>query len=301
MKYLVTGGAGFIGSTLATKLLEEGHEVIIVDDLSSGRKSNIPKGAEFIKGDIRSQKVFEQLPTELDAIFHLAANVDLRKSVLEPAEDAHINLLGTIHLLEFARKNGIKKFVFSSTGGAIYGEQGKVCSEEDSPKPEAPYAIGKWSAEQYIDLYNRLYGMQGVSLRYANVYGPGQTGSKESGVIAIFTERSKNGKEMVIFGDGEQTRDFVHVDDIVRANIACLDFDGTGTFNISTGIPMSLNQLLDILDTLQGKKHERVYQDQKAGDIKHSCLNNALAKKNLGWEPQIELKNGLKALLMPSL
>lgn len=297
MKILVTGGAGFIGHNLVNTLLEQGHSVVVVDNLSSGDKERLPKEVEFIMGDIQEINTLN-VPGDIDAIFHMAAHIDVRKSVQDPLMDAQHNVLGTIAVLEWAKRHGVKKLIFSSTGGAIYGEA-EICPtpETNTILPEAPYGVAKLSAEHYIGLYSRLHEMETVCLRYANVYGPGQNGSRESGVIAIFCDRIHKDQPLQVNGDGTITRDFVYVGDVVNANIAALQPGLTGTYNIATGKETSLNQLIEKLKQVSGKAVEVEYADPKRGDIQRSCLLIDKAKEHLNWEPQHDLESGLSKTL----
>jgi UDP-glucose 4-epimerase len=242
MKALVTGGAGFIGSNLVDALLQRGDEVVVVDDLSTGKRENLEgalaNGATLEEIDIRDAEAVSEVVgrTRPDAIFHLAAQIDVRKSVADPAADARINVEGSVNVLSAAQAHGVRRVVNTSTGGAIYGEGKQLPAPEDHPSaPEAPYGLSKWCAEQYCEIFNRLHGLSTVSLRYGNVYGPRQDPLGEAGVIAIFCGKLLEGATATIFGDGEQTRDYVYVGDVVDANLRAAGSDATGPINIGLG------------------------------------------------------------------
>lgn len=296
MKILVTGGAGFIGSNLVDALIEQGHEVTVLDDLSSGKRKNINSKATFIEGDLQHINSLD-MPQDIEVIFHLAALMNVRESVLYPEKYTQVNVMGTLALLQFANKHEVKKIVFSSTGGAIYGD----CNIFPTPEshicvPMSPYGLSKWVAEQYIELFSRSHAIAYVNLRYSNVYGPRQSGSGESGVIAIFSEKALHDEPMVIFGDGEQTRDYVYVGDVVKANIAALG-DVQGTFNIGRGIETNVNKLVEYLKSATGKELKVKHEKAKPGDLKKSVLDNQKAEVKLGWKPTVDLQEGLKLTL----
>lgn len=298
MHILVTGGAGFIGSHLVQSLLNDGHDVLVVDDLSSGKRKQIPRGASFKKGDVRKLAKL-RLPEKIDAVFHLAAQIDVRRSVEDPAHDAAINIEGTIAVLMYAVQAGAKKIVFSSSGGAIYGPCDLVPTTENSAcQSSSPYGVAKFAAEEYIKLFSRLHSLPYVILRYSNVYGPGQDGSKESGVIAIFSRLASQGKALTIFGDGSQTRDFVYVGDVVQANLKALAYAGSGTFNIGTGKETSIKQLAETLNGLLPHPVAINYAPARMGEEMRSCLSNDLAKTELGWQPSVTLEQGLRQTMV---
>ncbi len=295
MKILVSGGAGFIGSHLTHCLLDEGHEVIVLDDLSSGQRRNLAKGVQLIKMDIAHPRLRKKLPKTIDIIYHLAAQIDVRKSVHDPVKDAAINVLGTVQLLEYAKEAAAKQLIFSSSGGAIYGEAAVYPTPETAPEqPLSPYGTAKLSAEQYVHLYARLYGLHTTVLRYANVYGPGQAGSKESGVIAIFSERARKNLPLTVHGDGRQTRDFVYVKDVVLANLAALRQQVSGIFNIGTGVETSINELIDLLKSLSESELNIRYEQAKQGDLPRSVLDCSRAADRLNWKAKTSLPEGLR-------
>ncbi len=296
MKILVTGGAGFIGSHIVDALIEKGHKVVVLDDLSSGSVKNLPRKIRFIKLDVRSNNLGTLfLEEHFDAVYHLAAQMDVRKSVADPKFDASVNIIGGLNLLECCAKYDVKKVIFASTGGAIYGEQDYFPADEKHPlRPLSPYGVAKLSFEQYLFYYKEIYGIDYISLRFANIYGPRQNPHGEAGVVAIFTTKFLNGEKPVINGDGKQTRDYVYVGDIVDANIRALDYPGTGIFNLGTGIESDVNILFRQIRDLTGSDCEEVHGPAKKGEQLRSVLDNSLAKDVLGWEPKISLKQGLK-------
>jgi UDP-glucose 4-epimerase len=255
VKVLVTGGAGFIGSHVAELLLSRGHEVAVVDDLSSGKRENVPKGATFYEADIRSscEEAFDEFAPE--ALCHQAAQMDLRRSVREPGFDADVNILGTIRLLEDCVERGVGKVVFASTGGAIYGEQEEFPAAEDHPQyPVSPYGVSKLAGERYLNFYRVQHGLPYAALRYANVYGPRQDPHGKAGVVAIFCGNLVEDKASTINGSGEQTRDYVYVGDVARANVRALEEEvPSGTYNVGTGIETSVNRLHRLLLEASGK------------------------------------------------
>ncbi len=306
MRALVTGGAGFIGSNLVDALLDAGHEVQVIDDLSTGRRSNLDdalgRGAVLHEGDITDAALVSELLARCrpDAVFHLAAQIDVRKSVADPAFDARVNVVGTINLLQAARAAGVGRFVLSSTGGAIYGETDELPSPETlTPLPEAPYGQSKYCAERYAQLYGRLYGTSTVSLRYGNVYGPRQDPLGEAGVVAIFCGKLLAGETATVYGDGRQTRDYVYVGDVVAANLAALAAPAvSGEVNIGTGREVSVLDLVTVLDGLAGEQGFRVeHAPPRTGEVQRSCLDITRARDALGWTPQMELSEGLRLTL----
>jgi UDP-glucose 4-epimerase len=299
MRALVTGGAGFIGSNVADGLSENGAEVFIVDNLSTGKKENLSGKAEFFNVDITDKdalrKVFESVKPEI--VFHLAAQIDVRKSAANPAFDASVNVIGAINVFELSVEYGAKRIVFSSTGGAIYGEPEKLpATEETEVAPLAPYGVSKYCGEQYLNYFKRLFGIERVILRYANVYGPRQDPLGEAGVVAIFTGKILRGENPVIFGDGEQTRDYVYVKDVVRANILAIN-GKEGTYNIGTGIETSVNELVKMFEKITGKEIIPQYAPPRKGEVRRISLSYEKAKKELGFEPEYPLKKGLRETL----
>jgi UDP-glucose 4-epimerase len=305
VKALVTGGAGFIGSNLADALVERGDDVTIVDDLSTGKRENLADGpaadAELVEADIRDpaamRDLFERVRPEV--VFHLAAQIDVRKSTADPGWDASINVVGTINLLQAALGAGVDRFVNASTGGAIYGEGKILPAPEDHPQaPEAPYGQSKFCAEGYCELYSRMHGLSTVSLRFGNVYGPRQDPLGEAGVIAIFCGKLLEGGRPTVFGTGEQTRDYVYVGDVVRANLAAAGSHATGAFNVGLGIQTSVIQLIDALREISGSDgFEPELAPPRLGEIQHIAIDPTRAREELGWDPQITLRDGLERTL----
>jgi UDP-glucose 4-epimerase len=300
MKAVVTGGAGFIGSNLADALLARGDEVTIVDDFSTGKRENVEQaeaaGARVVEADIRDGQALIDLFEEVrpDVVFHLAAQIDVRKSVADTSWDAEINVVGTINVLEAARRAGVGRVVNSSTGGAIYGEGRIIPAPEDHPaEPEAPYGQSKFAAEGYLELYRRIHGLSTVSLRYGNVYGPRQDPLGEAGVIAIFCGKLDAGEQPTVFGDGLQTRDYVYVGDVVAANLAAAASDATGAFNIGTARQTSVLDLIAALGEIAGRDFQAVHAPERQGEVRHIALDYSRANEELGWEPQGDLRDGL--------
>ncbi len=297
MKVLVTGGAGFIGSNIVDELINGGYEVIVVDDLSSGKEDNINKEAKFYKCDIQSP--------ELDAIFkreqpdyvnHHAAQMDVRRSVSDPLYDAKINVLGTINVLQNCVNHKVKKVIFASSGGAIYGEQDIFPAPETHPlRPISPYGITKLTAEHYLYYYETSYGINYTVLRYANVYGPRQDPFGEAGVVAIFIKKMLDGKQPLINGDGKQTRDFVYVGDVVRANILALTTNSRDKiFNIGTGIETPINMVFDHLKNIINPSIEEKHGPSKQGEQRRSVIDCIKASRILNWSPETPLRDGLR-------
>jgi UDP-glucose 4-epimerase len=296
MKALVTGGAGFIGSHVCDALLARGHAVFALDNLSSGRKENLDPRVGLVVADIRSADAAAWIGVEKpEAVFHLAAQMDVRRSVEDPRFDAEANILGMLNLLEAARKARVKKVVFSSTGGAIYGEQDVFPAPEAHPtRPLSPYGVSKAAGELYLGYYRAQYSLPYVSLRYSNVYGPRQNSHGEAGVVAIFSERLVSGRPCTINGDGGQTRDFVFALDVARANALALEKDFVGAVNIGTAVETDINALYRTLAAAAGSKQAAVHAEGKAGEQRRSCIDPSLAKKVLGWEPQVKVDDGLR-------
>ena len=306
MRTLVTGGAGFIGSNLVDALLARGDEVVVIDNLTTGRESNLDQatanGADLVKADIREGAEIARIVAEAgpDAIFHLAAQIDVRKSVADPAADARINVEGTANVLEAARRAGVQRFVNTSTGGAIYGDVDTIPSPESTPPaPMAGYGTSKFCAEQYCALYARLHGLSTLTLRYGNVYGPRQDPLGEAGVIAIFCGKLMDGGRPTIYGDGGQTRDYTYVGDVVAANLAAADRPGVGgPVNIGTGRETSVLDLVAILQQAGDRADfEPEFAEPRLGEIERSCLDVTRAREELGWEAQTTLSDGMRATL----
>ena len=296
MKILVSGGAGFIASHVSEALLAEGHDVHILDDLSGGRRENVPDGAVFHEMDIRSREAADCMTEHgFEAFVHHAAQMDVRKSVADPSFDATVNILGLLNIMEAGRRSGLKKVVFASTGGAIYGEPDYAPQDErHATRPLSPYGVAKLCSERYLDYYRNQYGIPFVALRYGNVYGPRQNPHGEAGVIAIFAERMLRGQQPVIYGDGLQTRDYVYVDDVAQANLKALRYDRSGIFNIGTATETSVNDLFDALRDRMAPDLARRHEAGRPGEQRRSVLDFAHARKELGWVPRMALAEGLE-------
>ena len=292
MRVVVTGGAGFVGSHVVGTLLGRGDEVTVVDDLSSGKRENMPEGARLVEADIRAglAEVFDE--ARPDVCFHLAAQVDVRASVERPEHDASVNALGTVAVLEAARRHETQ-VVLSSTGGAIYGECEGPAPEDAPLRPLAPYGVSKLAAEEYLAAYNRLYGSQHVSLRYGNVYGPRQDPHGEAGVVAIFFGRLAAGEPGRIFGDGRQTRDYVYAGDVAAATLTAAGQAG-GVFNVGTGTETSVLELYELCTRVAGSSLEAVPAPARLGELQRSVLDVALAERELDWRAQVSLEDGLR-------
>jgi UDP-glucose 4-epimerase len=291
VRAVVTGGAGFIGSNVVDALLARGDEVHVLDDLSRGKRENVADGARIHEADIRIDvtSVFEEVRP--DVCFHLAAQIDVRVSVERPELDADVNVVGTLHVLEAARTYGTK-LVFSSTGGAIYGECDGPAAEDHPRAPLSPYGVSKLAAEEYIAAYNRLHGSSHVALRYANVYGPRQDPHGEAGVVAIFMNALRDGSTPRIYGDGSQTRDYVFVGDVVAASLAAADHDG-GVFNVGTGTETSVVELYARIQRVAGVERAAELAPLRAGELQRSVLDPSLAARQFGWKPERSLDEGL--------
>ncbi len=295
MKVLLTGGAGFIGSWVGEALIANGNEIFIIDDLSTGKIQNIPKDANFVKADIkdrdRLEKIFEDFKPEV--VNHHAAQMNVRNSVEDPIFDAQVNILGTINLLELSIQHEIKKFMFASTGGAIYGEPEVIpCIEDTLPAPVSPYGISKYAVEQYLNYYKAVHGLSHVVLRYSNVYGPRQNPHGEAGVVSIFCDRIKYGNPCEIFGDGKQTRDYVYVEDVARANILSLNAKDA-ILNIGTAIETSVNDIVSKLRTVTNRDVQVIYSPRRRGEVDRIALEIKRAEELLGWSPHVSLEEGL--------
>jgi UDP-glucose 4-epimerase len=296
MKVLITGGAGFIGSHIVDACIKDGYKVIILDDLSTGKEENINPYAKFYKCDITSGDVVKILRKEMpNYIIHSAAQISVSKSVKSPFEDARTNIMGTLRLLEFARVNGIKKFIFASSGGTIYGEPNKFpITEKFIFNPYSPYGISKTTIEYYLKFYYKEYKLPYISLRYSNVYGPRQDPHGEAGVVAIFTKAMLSGITPTINGDGKYVRDYIYCEDVVNANLLSLKSEVVGEFNIGTGIGTDVNALYKKLSAIIGFKEKPKYGPPRQGDLRKNVLSCNKAKRILKWSPKVSLDEGLK-------
>jgi len=295
MNILVTGGAGFIGSHLVDKLVNKCHRVVVIDNLTSGKAENLNSKVEFYNFNVQDEKVIEVFEKEkLEVIFHLAAQIDVRKSVEHPVSDATTNILGSLNLLENAKKYRVKKFIFASTGGAIYGDANIIPTPETYPEfPLSPYGICKLTIEKFLNYYFEVFALPFVSLRYANVYGPRQNSKGEAGVVAIFCEKMLIGKQPIINGNGKQTRDFVFVEDVIEANILAMNENRIGVFNIGTAKETSVNEIFEKLRNLIKSECKKICVPPKEGEQKRSCLSIEKAKKELNWQLQYKLDESL--------
>jgi UDP-glucose 4-epimerase len=295
-KVLVTGGAGFIGSHVAAALAERGYRVHVLDDLSSGLRANVPEPAVLHEMDVRDPAVVDLFRSErFEILVHHAAQMDVRRSVADPVFDADVNLRGLLNLMEAGRASGLKKVIFASTGGAIYGEPAYVPQDEEHPlRPLSPYGVTKLASEKYLYYYKHVHDIPFVALRYGNVYGPRQNPHGEAGVVAIFCNLLLDGGQPVIHGDGEQTRDYVFVSDVVRANLAALDSKHTGVFNVGTGLETSVNRLFSRLRDELAPAVREEHGAAKAGEQRRSVLSFERARNLLGWQPVINVKDGLR-------
>jgi len=296
MRILVTGGAGFIGSHVVDTFVAAGHQVAVIDDLSSGRRENLNPQATFYQLDVQDAAVGDVFRRQQpEVLCHHAAQMDVRRSVADPVFDARVNLVGLLNLMEHGRQNGLRRVLFASTGGAIYGEQDYFPANEEHPlRPLSPYGITKLATEKYLFYYRAVYGIEHVILRYANIYGPRQNPHGEAGVVAIFADKMLRGEQPVINGDGKQTRDYVYVGDVVRANVFALSFSGSDIFNIGTGVENDVNRLFRIIKTSTGSPCEERHGPAKIGEQMRSVIDSAKAKKVLGWQPTVDLEEGLR-------
>ncbi len=295
MKVLITGGAGFIGSHLAGGYLDAGHEVVVVDDLSSGHRRNLQPGATFHQVDIRSPELDRVIAQERpDVVSHHAAQMDVRRSVADPAFDADVNVIGLIRVLEASRRHGVRRVLFASSGGAGYGEQHQFPATEDHPlEPVSPYGVSKRAGELYLGCFRAMYGLETVAMRYANVYGPRQDPHGEAGVVAIFTRRMLSGGKPVINGDGGQTRDYVFVGDLVRANLMLAESSLSGAFNFGTGLETDVVTLARQIAAAVGVPAALEYGPAKPGEQRRSVISPVLAATELGWRPEVDLAAGI--------
>jgi UDP-glucose 4-epimerase len=312
MKILVTGGAGFIGSNLVDGLLAAGHDVAVVDNLSSGRRENLNPRARFYELDIVDPGLEDVFAREkFDLVGHHAAQIDVRHSVADPQFDARTNILGLLNIMENCRRHGVRGIIMASSGGVVYGEPSKLPANEAFPKgPLSPYGVSKLASEFYLGYYAQVLGIPSVTLRYGNIYGPRQDPHGEAGVIAIFGEKLLKGETPVIYGDGEQLRDYVFVDDVVRANLLALErLNGNAAgpavspggcaindtaFNIGTGRGASVNELFAILKDLTGFQGEATHGPERTGELRRIFLDAGKAGRELGWQPQVDLREGLR-------
>ena len=296
MKILVTGGAGFIGSHVVDAYVAAGHEVLVVDDLSTGHRENLNPKARFHQLDIQDARTAELIRAERPEVLNLhAAQMSVRNSVEDPLADARINILGTINLLEAARQAGVRRVLFVSSGGAVYGEQETFpAAESHATNPLSPYGVSKRAGELYAFFYQSEYKLPFVALRYANVYGPRQDPHGEAGVVAIFSGRMLRNEPVTVNGDGKQTRDYVFVGDVARANLLALERDVRGPFNIGTGIETDVNRLAEILLAASGSRSKVEHGAPKAGEQRRSVVDHRRATAELGWRPEVSLEDGLK-------
>lgn len=299
MRILVTGGAGFIGSHLVKALVQNNHDVIVLDNLSTGKQEYLPNEVMLLERDICKPDSFADLGS-VDVIFHLAAQVNARASVEDPIHDADTNILGTVNVLEFAKNSDIQQIIFTSTCG-VYGDQDQLpINETESCEPISGYGVSKYCAEQYIQLYDRLHKIPATIFRFANVYGPRQYRGENSGVISIFAHLAKEGSPLTVYGDGKQTRDYLAVQDIVDAFLLVLDNPSSNVvvYNLGTGEPTSLLDVIDMINKQLNRDVQVYFEDAKQGDILHSFLDISAIYQNLGWKSRLSLEEGIKKLLV---
>ncbi|MEE9225293.1 MAG: NAD-dependent epimerase/dehydratase family protein [Bacteroidota bacterium] len=297
MNILVTGGAGFIGSHVADAYLSAGHSVLVLDDLSSGSKENVPSEAKFFQVDIRDDETLAQVfgGQRIEIVNHHAAQMDVRKSVDDPVFDASVNIVGSLNLLELSLKHRVRKFIFASTGGAIYGEQESFPADEQHPlRPLSPYGITKLAVEQYLYYYGQVHGLSYVCLRYGNVYGPRQNPYGEAGVVSIFADKMLKLEQPIIHGDGNQTRDYVYVDDAVRANVLSLECPHSDVFNIGSGVETDVNIIFQKLKSITNAPCAEKHGPRKKGEQLRSVLSYRKICSMLGWSPQVNIDEGLR-------
>jgi UDP-glucose 4-epimerase len=292
---MITGGAGFIGSNIADRLAQEGHELIVLDDLSSGAREQVPGGANFYQMELDSRWIGRVVGREKpDAICHLGAQISVRRSVEDPYFDAHVNIMGSLQLIEAARRQNVKRFLFASTGGAIYGDTDVMPTPESHlAMPVSPYGTSKLSVEHYLHCFHSMYGLSYAALRLANVYGPRQDPHGEAGVVAIFSRALLSGKTPTINGDGTQTRDYVYVGDVVEAFVAALGSDVSGSFNVGTGVETDVNVLYDLIAAAAGSSAPAEHGPAKPGEQRRSALDTTLIKETIGWTPRTTLAEGI--------
>lgn len=297
MKILVTGGAGFIGSHVVDRCVAAGHEVVVLDDLSSGRQALVNREATFYQLDIRSPDVSDVFATERpEVVNHHAAQAEVRRSVEDPEFDARVNVLGSLNILVCCRRFGVRRVIYASSGGAVYGDAAVLPTPESTPtRPTSPYGISKLTVEYYLTCWGELYGIRGVALRYANVYGPRQSPLGEAGVVAIFSHRLLQGRPVVINGDGQQTRDYVYVGDVAEASLRALARNEvTGALNVGTGVETSVLDLFQRLQAAAGQSGAAEHGPPKAGEQRRSVVDARLAGRLLGWVPEVSLDEGLR-------
>ena len=296
MKICITGGAGFIGSNIAERFLAEGHEVVVIDNLSLGFVENIPQGAKFYKLDINDNNLIEVFEKEkFDIVCHYAAQMSVRHSVSIPAEDARTNIIGSLNVFESSRKTNVKKIIFASSAGTVYGEQIEFpCTEEHPNSPISPYGVSKFSVEKYLEYYKNVFNLNYTVLRYTNVYGRKQNPFGEAGVIAIFFLKMLKNEDTYITGDGSITRDYVYIDDVIEANVYALNPNLSGVFNVSTGVETSLLEIFDKLANLTNYQKPKQFVPFKIGEQMRSVCSYAKLNKETGWYPKIQLDEGLE-------
>ncbi len=295
MKVLITGGAGFIGSHIADLLIQNNHKIIIVDNLSTGKKENINPKSTFYLQDISDKEALKQIfeKEKPEIVYHLAAEINLRKSINFPVENAYANIINTLHLLDLCVKNKVQHFIFSSTGGAIYGDTETIPTKENEKEnPLSPYGCSKLAIEKYLNFYNKVHGLKYTALRYSNVYGPRQDAKGEAGVIAIFFNNLFSKKNVEIFG-GIQTRDFVYVKDVARANLLALQDKKSSIYNVGTGKEMDMIEIFNHVNKYFGNKIKPEYKKMCEGEQKKSCLSHEKIKEALGWQPTVSFEEGL--------
>ena len=295
MKILVTGGAGFIGSNLADRLVAEGHQLVVIDDLSSGKRHQVPAAANFYQMELDSRWLDRVIEREKpEAVCHLAAQISVRRSVEDPVFDARVNVLGSIGLIEACRTHGVNRFVFTSTGGAIYGNADQVPTPETYvAAPVSPYGTSKLCVEHYLYCFRELYGFSSAALRLSNVYGPRQDPHGEAGVVAIFSRALLEGRPATINGDGLQTRDYVYVGDVVEAFVLALGSDAQGSFNVGTATETNVGELYALIGRAAGSKAPAVYGPARPGEQKRSSIDIGLIADQLGWRPRVGLHDGI--------
>jgi len=295
MAILVTGGAGFIGSHIVDALISEGYHIVVFDDLSTGKKEHVNKNAKFYKAGLndRLEEIFRK--ERIDIVVHQAAQINIRKSLSNPILDADVNIKGTLNLLECCKE--VEKFIYASSGGAVYGEPRYLPVDEEHPvAPLSPYGVSKYIAEKYLQVYKEIYDLDYVALRYGNVYGPRQSGEGEAGVVAIFANKILHSERPTINGDGTQTRDFVYVTDVARANLLAME-KGKNVYNIATGKETSVNEIFDMIKKILNTSIKPEHAPPIKGEVRRIYLNIEKAKKELGWKPEVELEEGIEKLL----